>query len=163
MQHILPEELPRLNCFLPAARVKAPGEIAPTHESIISKFLFSLHFPKCTVLSHCAERKWLHTDSTHDCMKKLWFFLPANKTRLSHSVLLPTCSILRVRLLKSASNYDQLPEEWPFSFASVYQSRTDISFVSISKVCHQINHIFTMKAKLCLKHEINEVSFRDSI
>lgn len=49
-------------------------------------------------------------------------FLPANKTGLSHSVLLPICSTLRVGLLKSASNYHQLPEEWPFSsFASLYR------------------------------------------
>lgn len=71
MRHILPEELLMLSRFLPAAKAKAPGETAPTRMPVIPGFQSLSQFHKHAGLSHCAERKLLHTDSTDDFMKKL--------------------------------------------------------------------------------------------
>lgn len=84
---------------------------------------------------------WLHA--------KVMIFLPANKTGLSHSILLPICSTLRVELLKSASNYHQLPEEWPFSlFASLYHK------IEQTFVCFCLQSMSPKYLHICYESEV---------
>lgn len=123
MQHILPEELPRLSCFLPAARVNAPGDMVP---NVCPQSLDSPHhsFPRIILYFtplYCKEMtsqrfyQWLHE-------KAKIFCLPIKND--FPTVYYYQCSMLRMGLLKSASSYHQLPEEWPFScFASLYHNK----------------------------------------
>lgn len=118
MQDILPEELPRLSCFLPAATVNAPGDMAPNGQSLDSPHhsfpgTIVYFIPLCCkeMLSQNVVRTYRNDmDSTNGYMKKLRFFwLPMKKD--FPTVYYYQCSTLRKGLLKSASNYHQLPEE----------------------------------------------------
>lgn len=150
MQHILPEELPRLSHFLSAARVSAPGDIAPNvcphsldspYHSFQSAILYFI--PMCCkeMTSH-GFYQWLHEKAKVFCLLIKKYF---------PTVYYYQCSTLRIGLLKSASNYHQLPEEWPFSyFASLYHKKKLEQII----VCLCLQNMSSKYPRICYESEV---------
>lgn len=146
MQHILPEELPRLSCFLPAARVNAPGDMVP---NVCPQSPDSPHhsFPRITLYFTPLYRKEMTSQGFYQ-----WLYEKAEVFCLLIKKDFPTvyyyqCSTLRMRLLKSASSYHQLPEEWPFSLllCTIKKSRTDYCLFLSPKYVIKISTYFLWK------------------